>query len=93
MIWKLSSLIKRDLIFTLKTARLVKTSAVILFYDVVFFIIGNVVLLLLGMNHPFVLLLSVIIAIFGSVLAVLVAMLSRYLTKGAVLQEEVNSTI
>ena len=93
MIWNLSSVMKRDLVFTHKTARLVKTAAVILFYDVLFFVAGNIVLMLMGMNHPLVLLLSIIIAIFGLVLSVLVALLSRYLTKGAALQEEVDSTI
>jgi len=93
LIWLLSSYIRREFIFTYKTARLVKISAMILFYDAAFFIAGNVVLLLIGMNHPMVLLLSVIIAIFGFILAVLTALLSRYLTKAAALQEEVESTI
>ena len=93
LIWKLSAVMRRNLVFTHKTARMVKTSAVILFGDVAFFVAGNIVLLLIGMNHPLVLLLSIIIAMFGLVLGVMVAMLSRYLTKGAVLQEEVDSTI
>ena len=93
LIWKLSSLMRRELIFTLKTARMVKICAVILFCDIIFFVLGNIVFLILGMNHPVVLLLSVIIAIFVLVITVLVAILSRYLTKAATLQEEVDSTI
>jgi len=93
LIWRLSSFIRREFIFTYKTARLVKISAMILFYDAVFFIAGNIVFLVIGMNHPMVLLLSVIIAIFGFILAVLTALLSRYLTKAAALQEEVSGTI
>jgi len=93
LIWKLSSVIKRDLIFTHKSARIVKIFAMILFCDVIFFVTGNIIFLLLNLNHPFILLLSVIIAIFGLALSVLVSILSRYLTKAAVLQEEVDSTI
>ncbi|MDR2569082.1 MAG: DUF2975 domain-containing protein, partial [Oscillospiraceae bacterium] len=93
LIWKLSTVIKREQVFTYKTAQLVKTYALILSGDVIFFVMGNIVFLLLDMNHPVVLLLSVIIAIFGLALAVLVATLSRYLTKAAALQEEVNCTI
>jgi len=93
LIWLLSSSMRRDIIFTHKTARLVKISAMILFYDAVFFITGNIVFLLIGMNHPMILLISVIIAIFGFILAVLTALLSRSLTKAAALQEEVDGTI
>jgi hypothetical protein len=93
LVWKLSTVIKREQVFTHKTAQLVKTYALILSADVIFFVMGNIVFLLLDMNHPVVLLLSVIIAIFGLALAVLVATLSRYLTKAAALQEEVDSTI
>ena len=93
LIWKLSSMTKREHIFTHKTARLVKTYAIILFFDMFFFVTGNIVFMLLGMNHIIVLLLSVIIAVFGLASAVLVAVLSRYLTKAAALQEEVDCTI
>ena len=93
LVWKLSAVMKQNLVFTYHTAHMVKTSAIILFCNVGFFVAGNIVLLMLHMNHPFVLLLSIIIAIFGLVLGVVVAMLSRYLTKGAALQEEADSTI
>ena len=93
LIWKLSTITKRENVFTLKTARMVKTYAIILYCDVFFFVAGNIIFLILGMNHIIVLLLSVIIAVFGLALAVLVAVLSRYLTKAAALQEEVNNTI
>ena len=93
LIWKLSTITNREHVFTLKTARMVKTYAIILFCDVFFFVAGNIIFLILGMNHIIVLLLSVIIAVFGLALAVLVAVLSRYLTKAAALQEEVNNTI
>ena len=62
-------------------------------FDAALLFVGNVVLLLLNMNHPGILLLSVIGDIFIIALALLAAVLSRYLTKAAILQEESEGTI
>ena len=93
LIWKVSTAIKHDYVFSLQTARLVKIASVILFCDVGFFFVGNVAFLLLNINHPGVLLLTLFGDVFGVALAVSAAVLSRYLTKAAVLQEEVDGTI
>ena len=93
IIWIVSKAIKQEQVFTITTARLVKISAVILFSYICFFFAGNTVFLLLNMSHPLVLLISIFINVFGVSLAVLAAVLSRYLTKAAKLQEEVDSTI
>ncbi|MDR1821660.1 MAG: DUF2975 domain-containing protein [Oscillospiraceae bacterium] len=86
-IWRVSGAILRDEVFTLKTAGWIHKSAVILFADIGFFFAGNIVLLLLNMNHPGILLLSLLADIFASALALLAAVLSRYITKAAELQE------
>jgi len=93
LVWKVSTSIKREQVFTIQTARMVKIGAVLLFYDMGFFFIGNILLLLLNMSHPGILLLSFFVDVFGLSLAVLAAVLSRYLTKAAVLQEEADNTI
>jgi hypothetical protein len=93
LIWKVSTAVKRDLVFTDLTARRIKISAIILFCDISIFIVGNILLLLFGMSHIGVLLLSVFLDVFGVSLAVLAAVLSRYITKAAVLQEEALNTI
>ena len=92
-IWMVSTAIKNDKLFTLQSARLFKIGAIVLFFDVGFFFIGNIVFVLLGMSNPGILLLSIIADVFGASLAVMVAILSRYLTKAAALQEEADSTI
>lgn len=92
-IWRVSTAIKLESVFTLKTASFFTTCAIILFCDVVFFFTGNIVFLLLGMNHVWFLFLSLIAGIFGVTLTVLMALFSRYLTKAAALQEEVNSIV
>ena len=93
LIWKVSTAIKNETVFSFQTARIIKACAMILFGNAAFFFIGNIVFMLLGMNHPSVLLLSIIIDVFGLSLAVLIAVLSRYLTKAAALQEEADGTI
>jgi len=87
-VWKVSGAVSKDTVFTILTAKWVKTGAVLLLSDAALIFIGNVVLLLLDMSHPGILLLSIIGDIFAVALALLAAVLSRYLTKAAVLQEE-----
>ena len=86
-IWKVSGAINRDEVFTIKTAKWIKTSAVLLFADAGFFFAGNILFLLLNMSHPGILLLSMVGNIFVIALALLAAVLSRYITKAAELQE------
>lgn len=93
LVWKVSAAIKQEKVFQHSTARLVKIASVMMLCDVVFFLVGNVVLLLLNMNHPGILLLSLFLDVLGVALAVAAAVLSRYLTKAALLQEEADGTI
>lgn len=92
-IWKVSSAVINETVFTIKTARWVKTGAVLLFCDVALLFFGNVILFLCNMNHPGILLLSLIAVIFAVALALLAAVLSRYITKAAILQEESEGTL
>jgi hypothetical protein len=92
-VWKVSGSVTQETVFTVLTAKWVKMGAVLLLYAAAFLFIGNVVLLLLDMNHPGILLLSIIADIFAVALALLAAVLSRYLTKAAVLQEESEGTL
>jgi MFS family permease len=93
LVWKVADDIKNESVFTVKTARLVKLGAIILFCDVGYFFVGNFVLALLGMSQPGILFLSFFADVFGVSLAVLAAVLARYLTKAAALQEDADSTI
>ena len=86
-IWKVSGAINRDEVFTLRTAKWIKTSAALLFADAGFFFIGNVAFLLFNVSHPGILLISMLGNIFVIALALLAAVLSRYITKAAELQE------
>ena len=92
-VWKVSGAVMKDTVFTFLTAKWVKMGAVLLLLDAALLFIGNVILLLLGMNHPGMLLLSIIGDIFVVASALLASVLSRYLTKASVLQEETEGTI
>lgn len=92
-VWKVSGAIKREEVFTFETAKWVRISAVILFSDAGFFLAGNIILSLINMNHPGILLLSMLGDMFAIALALLAAVLSRYITKAAVLQEESEGII
>ncbi|MDR3311117.1 MAG: DUF2975 domain-containing protein [Oscillospiraceae bacterium] len=92
-VWKVSGAIAREEVFTLRTAKRIKTAAGLLFADAGFFFAGNLALLLLNMSHPFVLFLSIFADIFAVAAAILAATLSRYITKAAALQEESEGTI
>jgi hypothetical protein len=83
----------RDEVFTLTVARWIRTSAVLLFADVAFFFAGNLALFALKMSHPGIVLCSLLIDIIGIALALGAAVLSRYITKAAALQEESEGTI
>lgn len=92
-VWRVSSAVKNDTVFTMLTAKWVKTGAILLLFDSALLFIGNIILFLLGINHPAILILSIIGGIFIAALALLAAVLSRYLTKAAILQEESEGTL
>jgi hypothetical protein len=92
-IWKASTAVKEEKVFTMYTARLVKMGAILLFTSAGILLCGNILFLFLEMNHPSIILLSLFLVILALALAVCAAALSRYLTKAAILQEEADGTI
>ena len=93
LIWKVAAAIKQERVFTNQTARLVKAGSLLMFGSVIFFFVGNIVFLLLGMSHQEIYVPSLFVIILGMALAVSAAILSRYLIKASMLQEEADGTI
>lgn len=91
--WKVSGSVRQDKVFTALAAKWVKQGAELLLFDAALLLVGNVVLLFLEKNHPGMLLFSVVGSMFVVTLAIFAAVLSRYLTKAAVLQEESEGTL
>jgi hypothetical protein len=93
LVWKVADSIVRDTVFSRVTAKRISLAAGILLGDIAFFFVGNVVLMLLHMSHPGILLFSILVDMLGVSLAIFAAVLSRYITKAALLQEDAEGTI
>ena len=93
LVWKVSAAVKREQVFTMTTAKDIQTAAIVLFADVGLFFAGNILLMILNLSDPGTLFVSLLIGIFGIALALLASVLSRYISKAAVLQQESDGTI
>ena len=91
--WKIAVNIGKDRSFSMENAGLLKWIAWLAAGDAAFFFLGNVVLALLSMNHPGVLLASLMVVFLGIAIAVCAAVLSHQVRKAAALQEQSDLTI
>ena len=91
--WKIAANIGVDKSFSLSNAKLLKWISILAAGDAAFFFLGNIVFLLLNMNHPSIVLLSLIIVFAGVAISVAAAALSHLVMKAADLQEQSDLTI
>ena len=91
--WKIAGKIGRDQSFSYENARYLKWIAYLAAGDALFFFLGNLVLACLNMNHPAVILCSLIVVFAGVAVAVAAAALSHFVKKAADLQEQSELTI
>lgn len=91
--WGICSEIKKDNSFCEENALRLRTISILILGDVGYFFLGNVVLILLNMNHPGVFLLSLAIDIIGVAIGITAAALSHLVYKAAALREENELTI
>lgn len=89
--WQVTSYIARDKAFSQQTAKALNRSAVLLFADIVLFLIGNIVFLALQWNWLAVA--YFFIAIIGVVIATVLLVLAQYVSKASVMKEEYDETI
>ncbi len=83
--WKIAANIGADRSFSAENAKLLKWISVLAAVDSAIFFAGNLIYLLLGMNHPSI--------VLGSVLIVAAAALSHLVLKAAELQIQSDLTI
>lgn len=91
--WKIASNIGADRSFSHENASLLKWIAFLAAGDSLFFFIVNIVYLFLNMNHPGILLSSLIVVFAGTAVSAASAALSHLVKKAASLQEQSDLTI
>lgn len=91
--WKIANNIGIDKSFSAANAKYLKWISVLAAADAAFFFIGNIVYLFLNMNHPGVVLFSLLVVFAGVAVAIASAALSHLVLKAEVLQEQSDWTI
>lgn len=91
--WKITTEIARDNSFSLENAHYLKRICMLALADSAYFFIANLALFFLNMNHPGILLASLLVDFAGVVVAVAAAALSHLVLKAAAIQQENELTI
>jgi len=91
--WRVASNIGKDRSFSEENAHYLARIAWLAGGDGLFFFLGNVVLFLLGMNHPGVALASLVVDFIAVAITVVAAGLSHLVLKAAKLQNQSDLTI
>ncbi len=91
--WKIAGNIGADRSFSVENGKLLKWISILAAGDAAFFFAGNFIYLLLGMNHPGILLLSLLVEFLGVAISVAAAALSHLVMKAAELQDQSDLTI
>ena len=93
LVWKIAQAIRAGQAFTSGVAHLLAVIAKLAAGDALFFLAGNIALFCKGMNHPGVLLLSLLVVCAGIAGAAIASALSHLVERAAELQEESDLTI
>lgn len=93
LVWSIAANIDKNNSFSEVNAKSLSRIAVLTVIDSIWFFVGNIVLLLLNMNHPSVILFAVLVIVFAITLAIAAAVLSHLVKKAADLQLQSDLTI
>ena len=91
--WKIAGNIGADRSFSKENAELLQSIAWLIAGDILFFFLGNVVFLFFSINHPGIILLSLLICVIGIAISIAAACLSHLVRKAADLQEQSDFTV
>lgn len=91
--WMIFSNIEKDKAFSMENAKHMEKISYLAGADTIALISGNIVLLILNINHPSVFLVFLMIGIIGIGISVAAAVLSHLIQKAANLQDENDLTI
>lgn len=91
--WKVADNIGNDRSFSMSNAKYLKWISWLAAADSAYFFLGNMILTFLNMNHPGILLTSLMVVFLGVAVSIASAALSHLVLKAAVLQEQSDLTI
>lgn len=91
--WKISTEIGKDNSFSIENALYLKNIAILAALDSVYFLVVNLVFMIIGINHPGMFLISLIAVFVGIAITVAAAALSHLVRKAAEIQKENEFTI
>ena len=92
-VWKISDNIGKDNFFSKENAVSMKHISTLAAGDSIFFFAGNIIYLVIGFNHPSIVLAALAVVFIGISIAVAAAVLSHLILKAAQLKEENDLTI
>lgn len=93
LLWQFVKSVEKRKPFTLENAERFRKIGVCALFDSIFFLAGNLLLLVLNWNHPSILLVSLLICLGGAAVWVVATLLSLLCKKAAVLQADNDLTI
>ena len=93
LVWRVSTAIKNDAVFTVAAARTIGAATTWLCADAAFIFAGTVVLTAMNINHPGPMLAALLAVLALTAFGLLAAVLSRYIARAADLQEVSEGTI
>ncbi len=91
--WGICTEIRKDNSFCEENAIRLKTISLLVLGDVAYFFVGNMVFLVLGMNHPAIFLVSLAVDVVGIAIGIAAAALSHLVYKAAAIKSENDLTI
>ena len=91
--WKISTNIGKDNSFCKENAISMKHISTLVAGDSIFFFAGNIIYLVMGFNHPSVVLVSLLVVFIGISIAGMAAVLSHLILRAAQIKEENDLTI
>ncbi len=86
--WKIANAVGKDNTISMKNVKYLKTISLLSAGDSIYIFVGNLLFLLLNMNHPGIVLLSFFIEFIGIAVAVLSASISHLVYKEVKIHEE-----
>lgn len=92
-LWKLSTKVANEEVFEAPTVKIFNKISFMAALDIIFFLIMNLAFMLVGMNHPSILIGAFVVTIIGAAFSFCAKVAGEYVGQAAMLKEETDLTI